>query len=185
MIPLPTPTRNIAARLLGLLLLLAVLWGGWAEIRAARAGAAQAHAEAELSKERQERAQALATGIEQARLADLQTITTQREALNAAQTKTDDLQRDRDRAAAASRSLRDQLATERARATAAAADPQAAEGCRAAGASAAVLAELLGRCSDRRRELADYADRSRIAGELCQQSYEALKLHPSSSWRGQ
>ena len=174
MIPIPTQTRNVLARLLALLLLLAVLWGCWAEMRIAQAGAELARAEAALSKERQDRAQALAAGIEQARQADLETITKQRDALNAAETQTEALQRDRDRAAAASRSLRDQLAAERARATAAAADPKATEGCRAAGASAAVLAELLGRCSDRRRELAGYADRARIAGQLCQQSYEAL-----------
>ncbi len=174
MIPIPAQTRNVPARLLAVLLLLAVLWGCWAEIRVAQAGAELARAEAALSKERQDRAQALDAGIEQARQADLRTITKQREALNAAETQTEALQRDRDRSAAASRSLRDQLAAERARAAAAAADPQATEGCRAAGASAAVLAELLGRCSERRRELAEYADRARIAGQLCQQSYEAL-----------
>lgn len=171
---LPGSPSSIAARLLAVLLVLAVLWACWAEIRVAQADAELATADAALSKERQGHAEALAAGIKQAREDDLETINSQRKALDAAQTQTDALQIDRDRAAAASRSLRDQLAAERARATAAAADPQATENCRAAGATAAVLTELLDRCSDRRRELAEYADRARIAGQLCQKSYEAL-----------
>ncbi|MDT8998334.1 DUF2514 family protein [Paucibacter sp. APW11] len=171
---IPTQTGNLPARLLALAICLTVAWGSWAEVRASRAQAAQARAEVALSQDRQAYAAALASSVEQARQQDLHTINQQREALNAAQTQTDAAQHDRDRAAAASRSLREQLATERARATSASADPEATEGCRAAAASAAMLADLLGRCSGRRRELAEYADRARIAGQFCEQSYEAL-----------
>lgn len=161
--------------LLAALLAAALLWAGWAEIRVAQTRVGLAQARADLSQERQDRAQALAIAIDKARRADLQTITQLRTALNDAQTQTDALQRDRDRAAHAARSLREQLATERARAASAAADTGAPEGCRATAATAAVLTDLLVRCSDRRRELADYADRARIAGQLCQRSYEALR----------
>lgn len=161
----------MTARILSALLALAALVAGWQwyEARIALAEEKAAH-----QKTISDHALALADGIEQARQADLKTINDQREALNAAQTKTDALRIDRDRAAASSRSLRDLLAAERARASATAADPQAAEGCRATARTASVLADLLERVSEERRELAEYADRARIAGQLCQRSYEAL-----------
>ena len=37
-----------------------------------------------------------------------------------------------------------------------------------------VLTELFGRCSERRAELARYADDARTAGQTCQRAYDAL-----------
>lgn len=139
---------------------------------------AHAQTAGKLEAEKADRAQALATAIAQARKEDLSTINKQREALNAAQDKTDALQDARKRSDAVAGGLRDQLAAANARATAAAADPKATEECRATARTASVLTGLLERLSQERRELADYADRARIAGELCQRSYEALSAPP-------
>ena len=70
------------------------------------------------------------------------------------------------RAAAAGRGLQQQLAAARARYAVAA--PGAAGECQAASAAVAVLADLLGRCSERRRELARFADESYAAGRVCE-----------------
>jgi hypothetical protein len=52
--------------------------------------------------------------------------------------------------------------------------PAPAEECAAARETSAVLADMLGRCSERRSELAQFADSSHGAGQLCSASYEAL-----------
>ncbi|MBR8316077.1 DUF2514 family protein [Burkholderia dolosa] len=73
-------------------------------------------------------------------------------------------------AASAADGLRKQVSVlvERAR------DPTAATGGAPAGDALDLLADVLGRTSDAATELADYADRARIAGRQCERSYDAL-----------
>lgn len=74
---------------------------------------------------------------------------------------------DAGRAALAGRGLQQQLIATRARFAAATADTAGER--ETAAATIAVFAELLGRCSERRRELARFADDSHAAGRLCEQ----------------
>lgn len=98
----------------------------------------------------------------------------QSEVIHAQVQQTEQLRAAAGRAADADRSLRGELARLAARSRAAAADPSATGASQAAAEAGAVLADLLGQCSSRRQELAEYADSARIAGEACQRSYEAL-----------
>lgn len=45
-------------------------------------------------------------------------------------------------------------------------------------ATVAVLTDLLGQCSERRRELAQFADEAAAAGRLCERSFDAVKVKP-------
>lgn len=56
--------------------------------------------------------------------------------------------------------------------------PVASGECEAARETSAMLADLLGRCSERRRELAQFADESHGAGQLCESIYGALSPPP-------
>ncbi|MCW3641558.1 DUF2514 domain-containing protein, partial [Burkholderia cenocepacia] len=72
------------------------------------------------------------------------------------------------RAAAGSLQQRvDQLA-------AAARHPAVAAGSPAAGDALDMLADVLGRIDQRAGDLAEYADRARIAGQQCERDYDAL-----------
>lgn len=88
------------------------------------------------------------------------------------------------RATAAVSGLSGELAATKAAfaADAFAADAAASAAGRASAAQAiTVLADMLGQCSERRRELASYADAAAGAGQACEQSYDALtppKLEP-------
>jgi hypothetical protein len=55
-------------------------------------------------------------------------------------------------------------------------DPASAACCSAADDRARVLADLLGRASERADELAGAADSARIAGQLCTAAYDALTV---------
>jgi len=88
----------------------------------------------------------------------------QRTAAEAARRKSD----------AAAVRLRDQLQATRAELADLQADPGTSESCKAAAATGAVCADLLGQCSDRRRELAAFAESSARAGDLCVRTYEAV-----------
>ncbi|AOK00204.1 DUF2514 family protein [Burkholderia vietnamiensis] len=57
---------------------------------------------------------------------------------------------------------------------AAARHPTAAAGGPAAGDALDLLADVLGRADERAGELAEYADRARIAGQQCERDYDAL-----------
>ncbi|MDN8078268.1 DUF2514 family protein [Burkholderia multivorans] len=57
---------------------------------------------------------------------------------------------------------------------AAARHPAAAAGSPAAGDALDLLADVLGRADQRAGELAEYADRARIAGQQCERDYDAL-----------
>ncbi|RZJ08025.1 MAG: DUF2514 family protein [Rubrivivax sp.] len=78
------------------------------------------------------------------------------------------------RAAVADSSLRGELARLASRARAAGQDSAVAGEREAALSAVPVLTELLGRCSERRTELARYADDARVAGQVCQRAYDAL-----------
>lgn len=165
-------------RILVVLLLAATTWGVWGEIRASNLRAEVAEGRSALQAEKRDRAEKLAEGVEKARKQDLATITAQQEALDYATTQARELQRDVDRLRAATGSLRNELAKIRdtASAAASASDPAATFAGKTAAEAVSVLADLLGQCSERRAELARYADDARSAGELCERSYDALTV---------
>lgn len=76
------------------------------------------------------------------------------------------------RAAAATVGLRDELAATRAAVEAL--DWQLASSRKTAAATVAVLTDLLGQCSERRRELAQYADAAAAAGRVCERTANAM-----------
>lgn len=140
-----------------------------------------ANARADAAKVRTEFADYRAAAQRQAReateahaLETARRIKVQSEVVHAEALKTQAAAADGVRAAAADSGLRNETARLAARGRAAAGDPALAADRQAAGATEAVLAELLGRCSERRRELAGYADSARIAGETCERAYDAL-----------
>ena len=165
-------------RVLVALLLAALVWGTWGEYRIAALKVEKAESEAALQAEKRDRAEKLADGIEQARKDDAAVIAAQRKELDHATTQYRTLQRDVDRLRTATGSLREQLAKIRdaASAAASAADPAATFAGKTAAETVSVLTDLLGRCSERRAELARYADDARQAGELCERSYDALTV---------
>ncbi len=59
---------------------------------------------------------------------------------------------------------------------AAARHPAASSGGPAAGDPLDLLADVLGRADQRAGELAEYADRARIAGQQCERDYDSLTL---------
>ncbi|HHT8835096.1 TPA: DUF2514 family protein [Burkholderia cenocepacia] len=63
---------------------------------------------------------------------------------------------------------------------AAARHPAAAAGSPAASDSLDLLADVLGRADQRAGELAEYADRARIAGQQCERDYDALTARNGS-----
>ncbi|HDR9034379.1 TPA: DUF2514 family protein [Burkholderia vietnamiensis] len=63
---------------------------------------------------------------------------------------------------------------------AAARHPAAAAGSPAAGDALDLLADVLGRAGERAGELAEYADRARIAGQQCERDYDALTMRGSA-----
>lgn len=57
----------------------------------------------------------------------------------------------------------------------------AATGSPAAGDALDLLADVLGRADQRAGELAEYADRARIAGQQCERDYDALTVTQASA----
>lgn len=163
-------TRTLAVALL--LAVLVAVWQ-WREATAADGRARIANGAARAAQQAQ-RDEAKARGVERARADKLQ------EALNEAHTKRLAAEADARRAAVADVGLRGELARLAARARAAAQDPAAAAEREAALAAVPVLTELLGRCSERRTELARYADDARLAGRLCERAYDALTIYPGN-----
>lgn len=153
-----------AAPLLGLALAAALLGLAWHWRQASQARISLAEFKATHERQAREALQDQQTRFQR-------TLKTQQEALDAEQIKRVAAEGDARRAVAAGLGLQQQLAATRDRF--AAGDPEAAGRCQAAGETAAMLAELLGRCSERRRELAIFADRAYGAGALCQQLSEA------------
>ena len=157
-------TKVLAVVILLLLAALGYQWG--------RAEHAQREAESyktQAAAERTARAQdAAERRIEQGRAKRLQ------ENLDAERLARLDVEASARRAVAADVGLRGELARLASRARAASADPAAAGEREAAAAAVPVLAGLLEQCSERRTELARYADEARIAGLTCQRAYEGL-----------
>ena len=84
--------------------------------------------------------------------------------------KRDQARADAAAAASAADGLRKQVAVlvERAR------QPAVAAGSTPTGDAVDLLADVLGRADERAGELAEYADRARIAGQQCERDYDAL-----------
>ena len=129
---------------------------------------------AKHAKEQAERATQHAQHVEQVRKEERDTQRLIQEAQDAETKKREAAEAARRRADVNARSLRDDLQATRAELAALKDDPFASPRCKAAAASGAMCADLLGRCSERRRELAEFAESSARAGELCVRSYEAL-----------
>lgn len=131
----------------------------------ARADASQI----ELAGERAARTQAQdARAVENRRTARIQ------EALDAEHQSRQQALVDLRRADAAARSLRER-AEQLAAASCPAGDPAAAAGSAPAAAPADLLSDMLGRIDEAAGEIARHADDARIAGQLCERSYAALR----------
>lgn len=150
-------------------LLLAMLAAVW-QWREATAEGARADAEKAARQGFEQRLQETAAArTEETRRADrLQ------EALDAAHKERLAVEADARRAVSADVSLRGELSRLASRARAAAQDSAAAAEREAAIAAVPVLTEMLGQCSERRTELARYADEARAAGQLCERAYDSL-----------
>lgn len=92
-----------------------------------------------------------------------------------AQTEIDQARADADRARAAADSLRDQAKRLAARAGNACSNPGAASAGHPATGTAMVLADLFGRADQAAGDLAAAYDRARVAGQACQEAYQALR----------
>lgn len=142
-----------------------------------RAGAALAKSEAAHVAERDAQAQATVAAVEAAREEG-------RRRTAAVEKARDDATKQAAAAAtdaAGARAERDGLrirANSLARA-AVARDPAAADGSPTGGTAVDLLAYMLGRVSDRAEGLAAVADRARIAGLTCEQSYDGLRGAPT------
>lgn len=147
---------------------LAVLaWGAWQRHQAKSIERKHTQAVAAAAAERETKLQADAA--ETARRLDAQKGIT-----DDARKQYKALASDADRARAAEQRLRAQLAA--LAANPGPSNPATADGSAAAGQTVPVLADMLSRCGRRVRELAEYADAARTAGEACERSYEALTL---------
>ncbi|AWD90809.1 Rz-like spanin [Burkholderia phage vB_BmuP_KL4] len=98
----------------------------------------------------------------------------QQENANHAAKERDQARADAAAAASAADGLRKQVATlvERAH------HPAAATGSPATSDALDLLADVLGRADEAAGELAEYADRARIAGQQCERDYDALIAQP-------
>ncbi|MBU9549947.1 DUF2514 domain-containing protein [Burkholderia multivorans] len=113
---------------------------------------------------------AQAEAVAAARAEEQRRTAAQQENANHAAKERDQARADAAAAASAADGLRKQVATliERAR------HPAATTGSAAAGDALDLLADVLGRADERAGELAEYADRARIAGQQCEADYDSL-----------
>lgn len=157
--------ERIAAPLISLLIAGLLALSGWQYLRAERA-------EATIERERAEVAQQIATKTEEARTEERRRTRTIQEAQDAEYLARVAAQADASRTRRALDRLREQvdnLASRRA-----ASDSAAPDGGTAAAAPDQLLADMLGRLGAAAVELAEHADRARIAGQLCERAYQAL-----------
>lgn len=134
---------------------------------------------AAIATERAALAAAAASASEHARTVEAQRAADIAQAQEAHHARTQTLAADAAAARAAADRLRVSLdiAARTIRATGrAASDPGAASGGPSAGADPGMPAELLGRCVERVRVLAEHADASHAAGTLCERSFDALTV---------
>jgi hypothetical protein len=168
-----TAPFKFAVALIATFFIAGVFGAGWM-VRGHMADAEVAKIIAKYESEKRAAAEQYAHSIEKARKEAAYTQKLIQEAQDAEIKKREAAEAARRRADVNARSLRDDLQATRAELAALKDDPFASPRCKAAAASGAMCADLLGRCSERRRELAEFAESSARAGELCVQSYEAL-----------
>ncbi|WP_115678399.1 DUF2514 family protein [Cupriavidus neocaledonicus] len=129
--------------------------------------------QAAKAKEREGQAGALAAASEAARAEEQRRTAEQRGIANAAAKERDQALADARAAGAVAEQLRVRAA-QLAAAARAAGHSAAAGGGAATGDPLDVLTDVLGRADARAGELAEYADRARVAGLACERSYDAL-----------
>ncbi|WP_041490648.1 DUF2514 family protein [Burkholderia cepacia] len=108
--------------------------------------------------------------VEAARTEEQRSTAAQQEVAENASKDRDQARADAVAAASAADGLRKQLAVF----VAGARHPAASAGSSPAGDPIGMLADVLGSIDDRAGELAEYADRARIAGQQCERDYDAL-----------
>lgn len=118
--------------------------------------------------------QAVAAAQAQQRTIELQRAAAQQEVSHVASLARSRADDDRRAADAAGRRLLDAARTAAARAGSASQDPAAAGSCETAASAGPVLTVVLERLVDAAGELAEAADRSRIAGDACSAYVDAL-----------
>ncbi len=170
MIPIPS---NIPWRAIGWALVAAALVAsGWI-VNGWRLAGQIEQLQGEQAKQREGQAAALAAASEAARTEEQRRTAEQRGIANAAAKERDEALADARTADAVAEQLRVRVA-QLAAAARGAGNPPAASGSQAAGDPLDVLTDVLGRADKRAGDLAEYADRARIAGQACERSYDAL-----------
>ncbi len=150
-------------RVLGVLLLLTLLWAGWAEYRVQAGDLA-------LAELRGQQEQALKEASEKARSEERLIINRQMKVLDAAHVENQRLQAAAVRTALAAGGLRNENASLRSRL--AAADAAAASQCAAPIEAARVLTGLLDQCTESYRVVAAHADNAHAAAGQCADQYQ-------------
>lgn len=148
---------------------LCLAWGGYQRYQVKRGAAVYQEAQAEAAQQRQKQLEAtiaetsrrLRAQQEVAKNADNQAT-----AARAAAARASD---------AAARVLQRFIATE---AIARSGDTSVASAGKAASAPSVLLTDVFGRCVNRVRQLAEYADSARIAGTACEAQYQSLTGTP-------
>lgn len=174
----------IPRELLALALAAVLAWGAVlghqrnvAQRDVARAGQALAQTQAQIERERATAAAIAASASEHARQVEQARAESIRQAQETHNAQARTLAADADRARGAADRLQHALniAAHTLRATGGGAgNPATATGGPAASADPGVLPDVLGRCVERVRVLAEHADTTRAAGQLCERSYDAL-----------
>ncbi|WP_205191608.1 DUF2514 family protein [Burkholderia sp. LMG 13014] len=137
---------------------------------AAGAGVEHLMSTREIADIRADAATAQTKAVEAARTEEHRRSAAQQEIAENASKDRDQARADAAAAASAADGLRKQVAVyvERAR------NPAAPAGSTPAGDPIGMLADVLGRADQRAGELAEYADRARIAGQQCERDYDTL-----------
>ena len=143
------------------LLAAAIAWGGFQRWRAN--GAAETYQAAQIQAAKQTEA-ALAANIRET----ARRLAAQQEATREAENQASIARVDAAAAATAAERLRKRLAAIRA------AEPRASDSAAAGASTTDRLADVLGQCADRYREVAAAADQAIVSGRACEASYEAL-----------
>lgn len=157
------------------LLLAALAWGVWAELRCASLKADIEAIQHSFAKQREQLATAQTKAVEKARADERRITHAIQEKLDAEHRLRLTREASERRAAAAVGGLRDDLATARAALDAlAAADSAASSECRAAAKTASVCTGLLRTCEDESLIVARFAENSHAAARTCAGSYRAL-----------
>lgn len=154
----------------------AVPWWVWLVVVAVSWGAWQRHQVKSIEGKRTKEIVQAAADRETKLIADAQEtarrLQTQKGIANAAQIKSKKDAADAAVARAAADELRARLAA--IAANAGSGDPSAPNGGAAAQAGVGMLADVLGKCTQRVQRLAEIADASRTAGAACEEAYDSL-----------